>query len=179
MLDVRGRPVLVVGGGRVAARKAEALVAEGALVTVIAPEVVPAIEALPVLVERRRYARGDAVGYRLVIAATGDPDVSEAVYEDAEAAGVWVNAADDPPHCSFFLTAVHRARPVVVSVSTEGASPALAGWLRDRIAAQLPQGLDDLARRLAAERAALHDAGQSTEGRDWRARLDAWENQVS
>ncbi len=138
-LDVTGRACLVVGGGRVAARKARTLLECGALVTVIAPALAPEMEALSDrldTVERRPYATGDAARFRLVVTATGLPEVDGAVHGDAETAGVWVNSADDRAHSSFILPAVHRDGPVTVAVSTSGLSPALASWLRDRLAAE-------------------------------------------
>jgi precorrin-2 dehydrogenase / sirohydrochlorin ferrochelatase len=170
-LRLTGKPVLVVGGGDVAARKVSGLVAAGAVVTVVAPQVAEAIASSDrCRVERRAYRRGEAAGYRLVIAATDDSEVNQAVHDDAEAAGVWVNVADEPPRCSFFLPAVARDGPVVVAVSTGGASPALAGWLRDRLA--LPEGVGAVAAQLAAERAAAMAAGASTESIDWRTRIE-------
>ena len=166
-LVVAGRRCLVVGGGRVAARKAAGLVACGADVTVVAPEVAPETAALAVRIERRCYRRGEVAGYRLVIAATGDPEVNQAVFDDGEAAGVWVNAADDPERCSVTLPAVVRRGPVTVTASTGGTSPALASWLRQRLAAELPAELAELAEVLARRRAALHAEGRSTEGIDW------------
>ena len=137
-LVVAGRRCLVVGGGRIAARKVAQLVACGADVTVVAPDVVP-LAGRPARGRRRSAAAtgaGEAAGYRLVITATGDPAVDQAVFDDAEAAGVWVNAADDPARCSFTLPAVTRQGPVTVAVATDGTSPALAAWLRDRLAAR-------------------------------------------
>src|SRR6202451_49680 len=122
-LDVSSRSCLVVGGGRVAARKARSLLDCGAAVTVIAPSLSDDMEALvPSLrtVERREYSGGDASTFRLVVTATGVPEVDGAVYADAEAAGVWTNSADDMAHSSFILPAVHRDGPVTVAVSTGG-----------------------------------------------------------
>ncbi|HEX9993329.1 MAG TPA: bifunctional precorrin-2 dehydrogenase/sirohydrochlorin ferrochelatase [Acidimicrobiales bacterium] len=171
-LVVDGRPCLVVGGGPVAARKAAGLVACGAVVTVVAPAVVPAVEALGVAVERRAYRRGEAAGYRLVVTATGDPEVDQAVFDDAEAAGVWANSADDPGRCSFTLPAVARRGPVTVAVATDGTAPALAAWLRDRLAAALPADVEALAAALAAARAELRAAVGTSEGLDWPALID-------
>jgi siroheme synthase-like protein len=166
---IDGRPCLVVGGGRIAARKVDGLAACGARVTVIAPEVVPEITDQPdVVVVRRPYRPGDLRGFLLVITATGDPEVDGAVFADAEEAGVWVNSADDPAHCSFILPAVLRREPVVVSVSTAGHSPALATWLRDRLARVVGDDVGGLARRLSARRDAMHAAGQTNEGMDWK-----------
>ena len=95
------------------------------------------------------------------------------MFDDSERAGVWVNAADDPDRCAFFLPAVHRRDPVLLAVSTQGTSPALAGWLRDRLAGALPEQLEALIAALSDERRALRAAGRSTEDIDWTARIDA------
>jgi precorrin-2 dehydrogenase / sirohydrochlorin ferrochelatase len=172
-LRLAGRPVLVVGGGEVAARKIAALLEAGAEVTVIAPEIVASLGDDPrVRVEQRAYAPGDVAGYRLVVVATDDAAVNQAVFDEAEAAGVWVNAADDPQRCSFVLPAVARRGPVTIAVSTGGTSPALAGWLRDRLATDLPAGLEEVVERLAAERQTLQAAGQATDQADWRRRIE-------
>ncbi|MHB1583440.1 MAG: precorrin-2 dehydrogenase/sirohydrochlorin ferrochelatase family protein, partial [Acidimicrobiales bacterium] len=153
-LDLRHRPCLVVGGGRVATRKAAGLVGAGAAVTLVAPRINPAIESLArtasadLCLERRRYRDGEAGAYQLVVSATGVPEIDRAVAEDAAAAGRFVNVADDPDHCSFLLPAVHRSGRVSVAVSTEGASPALAGWLRSRLAAACGAELGELAELL-------------------------------
>ena len=174
-LDVSGRSCLVVGGGRVAARKARALLDCGAAVTVIAPSLGDDMEALvPSLhgVERREYGEGDASTYRLVVTATGIPEVDGAVYADAEAAGVWTNSADDLAHCSFILPAVHRDGAVTVSVSTGGLSPALASWLRTRVASECGDGLGILAQLLGEARANLKRAGLRSDSVDWARLLD-------
>jgi siroheme synthase-like protein len=174
-LDVVGRPCLVVGGGPVAARKARTLQECGASVTVIAPTLSSEMEGLvPALhaVERRSYHPGDASIFRLVVTATGRPDVDGAVYADAEAAGVWVNSADDRAHSSFILPAVHRDGAVTVSVSTSGLSPALSSWLRNHLAAQCGGGLGALAQLLGETRERLREAGLSSGSVDWAHMLD-------
>lgn len=179
-LDLNGRSCLVVGGGTVAARKVASLVACGAAVTVVAPSIHPDIDTLTsVTIERRRYRRGEAAAYRLVITATDDPATNQTVYDDAEAAAVWVNSADDPERCSFTLPAVVRRGPVLLTASTGAASPALSAWLRGQLEQAFGPELADLADALAVHRARLHATGESTEGVDWptiieaeRARLD-------
>ncbi len=137
-LVLKGRPCLVVGGGHVAERKARGLLAAEARVHVVAEEVRAPMRALEGVaglasIEERPYRRGEVAGYRLVIAATGDPAVNRAVYDDAETAGIWVNSADDPAACSFILPAIARQGPVAVAISTSGYSPALASWLKDHV----------------------------------------------
>jgi siroheme synthase-like protein len=175
---------LVVGGGTVAARKIHSLLLCGAAVTVVAPEVHEAVAALvaagaidaidrsPLELHIRPYQRGEAAHYRLVVAATGDAIVDGAVHDDAEGAGVWVNVADDLTRCTFVLPAVTRDGAVTVAVSTAGASPALARWLRDRVADALGGSVGELATLLAEGRRHIHEQGRSTEEFDWRALLD-------
>ncbi len=174
-LNVSGQPCLVVGGGRVAARKARTLLDCGAAVTVITPELCDDMEQLvPSLrvLERRNYGQGDAANFRLVVTATGIPDVDGAVFADAEAAGVWANSADDVVHSSFILPAIHRDGPVTVSVSTGGLSPALASWLRTRLASECGDSLGALAQLLGDARADLKRAGVRSDTVDWGRVLD-------
>jgi siroheme synthase-like protein len=174
-LDVSGRSCLVVGGGRIAARKAHALLQCGAAVTVIAPSLSDDMEAMvPSLhsLERRVYGDGDAAHFRLVVTATGIPEVDGAVYADAEAAGVWTNSADDVAHSSFILPAVHRDGAVTMAVSTGGLSPALASWLRTRLAAESGDGFGIVAQLFGEARANLKRAGLRSDSVDWVRLLD-------
>lgn len=183
-LVVRGRRCLVVGGGRVAGCKIRSLLQCGAAVTVMAREVHEALgllaadgpiggsEERPLDVQLRDYERGDAIGYRLVVAASGDSATDAAVYEDAEEAGVWVNSADDPAHCSMMLPAVWRSGPVTVSVATDGSSPALAGWLRTKVAESMGAQVGQLAVLLGEVRREIRGQGRPTDSVDWLAVLE-------
>jgi precorrin-2 dehydrogenase/sirohydrochlorin ferrochelatase len=133
-LDLEGADTLVVGGGSVGFEKTQGLLAAGARVTVVAPQIDVAFECLPVVLVRRPFEDGDVDGRRVVIAATSDASVNEAVFAAAEARNVLCNVADVPELCSFILPAVHREGPITIGVSTGGASPALAQWIRARIA---------------------------------------------
>ena len=182
-LVVDGRRCLVVGGGPIATHKAEGLLNCRAHVTVVAPQISERLRLLAedsasapsaegrLLLEERPYRTGEALGYRLVITATGDPAVNQAVAADAEAAGVWVNSADDVDNCTFMLPAVHRDGDVTVAVSTGGASPALAAWLRDRAAAAIGPEAGNMAVLLDEARRRVRAQGQSTEMTDWSAIL--------
>lgn len=173
MLDLADRPVLLVGAGRVALRKAGQLLTCGARVTVLAPDIDPGFHSLPVTIEQRPFAAGDTAGFRLVLTATGDAEVDQAVFDEADAAGLWVNSADDPERCSYILPAVHRQGPITVSVSTAGSSPALASWLRAEFGALIGPEFAEIAEELATERATVQASGASTEDIDWRPIIEA------
>lgn len=173
-LRVSGRRCLVVGAGRVALGKILGLLEAGAAVTVVAPDVIPEIEHLDgVDIERRAYRPGEVEGYRLVIAATGDPAVNGQVHDDGESAGIWVNTADDPERCTFTLPARIRRGPLIVTFSTGGTSPALASWLRRRYEGEFGPEYEVLIDLLAAARAELRAQGRSTEGLGWNRALDS------
>jgi len=169
MLRLTGKRVLVVGGGAVAARKVDGLLAAGADVTVVTPEVAFELgEHSGITVLRRPYQSGEVHGYALVMACSDDDAVQQQVYEDCEREGVLVNAADDPARCTFILPAVERRGPVVIAVSTSGASPALAQVLRDRLGNALPANVDAAALELERRRTEIKQAGGSTEDVEWR-----------
>ena len=130
--------VVMVGGGAVAARKASGLLAAQAHITVIAPELAPALQAMhtagQVTWHARRFEPEDVAGARLVFAATDDREVNAAVAEAARRAGALCNVADDPIAGDFHVPAVHRGQGAVLAVGTGGASPRRAVALRDRLA---------------------------------------------
>jgi precorrin-2 dehydrogenase/sirohydrochlorin ferrochelatase len=172
-LVVEGRPCLVVGGGAVAAEKAAALVGCGAEVHVVGERVGPEVRALPVTWEERSYSVGEISGYRLAVAATGSPSTNKAVYDDGEAAGVWVNSVDDPDNCSFTLPAIIRRGSLMVTVSTAGRSLAVASWLKERLGAEMGPEYGVLLDLVATEREAVRARGRSTEGLNWQKALDS------
>ena len=136
-LDLRGRRAVVIGGGAVAEQKVRGLVAAGAHVTLVSPDVTPALTDLgrrgEIELRRRGYHDGDLAGAWLAIAAV-NRTVNAAVWAEAERLGVPLNAVDDLEHSSFIAPAIHREGDITVAVSTGGKSPALAVRLRQRIA---------------------------------------------
>ena len=172
-LCLAGQPVLVVGGGPVAARKVEALLRAGARVTVVAPAAAEPIAEQPeVTWQRRQYQPPEAGSYRLVITATSDPEVNAQVARDCEAANVFVNSADDPANCTFTLPSVARRGDLQVAVSTNGRSPALARWLRRRLEREIDSGFAILLDLLSEARAEARAAFGSSEVAGWEAALD-------
>lgn len=171
-LDLHDVPVLVVGGGRIGARKAEGLIAAGARVRLVAAEMSDHVDRESMAETREKpFDDADLDGMRLVVTATGDVDVDQAISEAARSRHIWTNAADQPVDCEWILPAVTRAGRVTGAISTDGASPALAGYLRDRLAEILDDRVAEIADVLAAERLAVQASGRSTEDIDWRPRL--------
>ena len=167
-LNLHGRPVLVVGGGRIALRKVEQLLMAEAEVTVLSPMFVEEFTSLPVTLVERVYAAGDVDAFRLVITATGNTPVDQQIFDECEAKGIWINSADDPDRCAFTLPAALRRGDLMVTVSTGGASPALASWLRSHLELSIVPEFEEVVSRLAIERARIHADGESTENVQWQ-----------
>ena len=144
---------VVIGGGDVATRKVQGLLNAGARVTIIAPQLTRELEDLArdqrIAALRRAYQVGDLRDARVVIAATDDPQVNQAVYDEARARGTLVNVADDPAHCTFHVPAIVRRGQIAIAISTGGASPALAKHLRAEIEKTISAEYELLARLLA------------------------------
>ena len=167
-LNLHGRPVLVVGGGRIALRKVEQLLMADAEVTVLSPIFVEEFTSLPVTLVERVYESGDVDAFRLVITATGNTPVDQQIFDECEAKGIWINSADDPDRCAFTLPAALRRGDLMVTVSTGGASPALASWLRSHLELSIVPEFEEVVSRLAIERARIHADGESTENVQWQ-----------
>jgi len=138
-LDLRGRLVVVVGGGAVALRRSRALVESGARVVVVAPEVAAGFAGLAVTVRHRRYRAGDLAGAWLAHAATGDPSVNAAVAAEAERGRIWCVRADDAAASAARTPAVTRHGDITVAV-TSGGDPRRSQRLRSAIARRLADG---------------------------------------
>jgi phosphoadenylyl-sulfate reductase (thioredoxin) len=160
MLVLGGRRVVVVGGGATAEDKVRLLMAAGAEITVVSPRLTAHLERLArhrmLRWHRRAFVHSDVADAFLVVAATDDPMVNQAVFEAADAATTLCNAVDDPANCSAILPSVHRDGPLVVAVSTSGAAPALAVRLRQRIA-EVTSGYGEILGLLAGFRHRIKD----------------------
>ena len=133
-LEVGGRRCVVVGGGVVAEHKVRSLLDAGADVVVVAEACTAGLEELEaagaISIVRRHYMRGDLDDARLAIAATDDPAVNAAVYEEGDSARVLVNSVDDVEHCHFAVPSVVRRGDLTLAIATAGKAPALAKKLR-------------------------------------------------
>lgn len=158
-LKLEARPALIVGAGSVAAEKVEGLLRAGAHVTVVAPEAGERVRewAATGRVEwkRRRFEDADVHGARVVIASTGDALVNAAVYDAASLRSIPVNVVDVPELCDFYCGSVVERGPVLIAISTSGASPSLARRLRKYLDQLLPRRLAELAQSLAHSRPRL------------------------
>jgi siroheme synthase-like protein len=136
-LEMKDRRCVVIGGGAVAERKVEGLVAAGANVTVISPGITDGLKELlkqgAIRHVAREYQAGDRAGYDLFFVATDSSEINAVVFNEARSLRIWVNSADDPDHCDFILPAVIRRGDLTVAVSTGGASPAVARAIREEL----------------------------------------------
>jgi len=139
-LDIQGRPCLVVGGGRVGARKVDTLLKCGAIVTVVSPETTPPLARLAengsIALKRREYRSSDVEGRFLVIGATDDERLNRQIHADAERLNLLCNIADRPEICNFTLPAIVRRGDFMMAISTAGKSPAFAKHMRQRLESQ-------------------------------------------
>jgi len=170
MLDVRGRLAIVVGGDRVAAEKAAALSASGAQVSVINPafcdELLMQAEYKRVTLRRKAYEPGDLEGAFVVVAATNDTQLVEAIWTETQRSGQLVNIVDIPERCSFIMPSILRRGQLTIAVSTEGASPGLAKRIRQNLEEIFPLAYGTYLRLAALARTRLRKNGVSYERRD-------------
>jgi uroporphyrin-III C-methyltransferase/precorrin-2 dehydrogenase/sirohydrochlorin ferrochelatase len=159
-LLLQDRLVVLVGGGRVAASKLASLLAAGARVKVVAPEIREEIAQRPVWLVRRRFEPRDLDGAWFVVSAAS-AEANREVAEAARERRLFLNAADDPSNATAYLGGVVRKGGVTLAISTGGGAPALAGLLREAFEALLPDQISDwleTARELRREaRVAMHE----------------------
>ena len=159
-IDLSGQPVLLVGGGAVALRKARKLQPYGPALTLVAPDIAPELAALPGLTLRRRSFRPEDLEPRptLVIAATGDRVVNHTVATLCKERHIPVNVVDDPAACTFLFPALVTRGEFSAGISTGGASPTAAAYFKDRLSDALPDRLEDILTWLEGQRPALKEA---------------------
>ena len=141
-IDLTGRPCLIVGGGTVAARKAEKLRPYSPDLRVVSPKFESNFDGCTLL--RRPYAPGDEEGMALVIAATDDPTLNRAISEACREKRIPVNVVDEKELCTFLFPCLVQEGELSVGISTGGASPTAAVWLKNRISEQIPTGFDEI-----------------------------------
>ena len=170
MLDIRDRLAIVVGGDQVAAEKAAALSASGARVRVISPEfcdeLLQQAENRRVTLQRKAYEPGDLAGAFVVIAATNDAQLIQAIWTETQERGQLVNIVDVPEYCSFIVPSVLRRGQLTIAVSTEGTNPGLAKRIRQSLEELFPPAYGTYIQLAALARAYLRENGVSYDRRD-------------
>jgi precorrin-2 dehydrogenase/sirohydrochlorin ferrochelatase len=176
-LNLDGRPCVVIGGGGVAERRVLALLDAGATVTVVSPALTPALAALAragrIRHLPRAYEAGDIAGAALAFTAVDDAAVTPAVAREAQDQGVWLNAADDPVHCTFYLPGIVRRGALTVAIGSSGTSPALTRALREHLDDALGTEWTTLGELAARARRDLRSGGRAAAPESWRRALAA------
>lgn len=176
-LTLTGRRIVVIGGGNVAEGKVQGLLnADADDVTVVSPDLTPALSDLfaanRFTWKQAEYAEGDVEGFDLCFVATDDGAVNAAVAGEARGRRILVNAADDPPFCDFILPSVVRRGKIVVAASTSGTSPAMARRLREDLSAFLTPDYEALADLLAEVRVELRQRNLRVDPETWSRAID-------
>ncbi len=176
-LTLKDQPCLVVGGGGVGARKARLIADAGGRVIVVSPEAAGEVESLAkkglIELQRRPYDAADLDGMHLVVAATDDKSLNALIGNACRARGIPVNVVDDQSLCSFIFPSIMDRSPVMVAVSTGGASPVLARQLRTRLESLIPSAYGRLAKLLEKNREKAKEKIA-----DDRTRKRFWENML-
>lgn len=142
-INLKGKNCLVVGGGKVAARKIETLLEFEPRITVISPDINEGIQQLKyenkVVVVKKKYSADDMDNAFIAIAATDDPVVNDRVHSDAQSRGILVNVVDSREKCTFVFPSVVVRDELVVGISTSGSFPVLSKRIREKVEAVLPE----------------------------------------
>lgn len=177
-LILDGRPCAVIGGGHVACQKVVSLLKAAAAVTVIAPDITDELKRLyenkTIQWRKKSYAAGDLTGFALVICASDDASANEEASREATAHHILVNVCDDVDHCTFTSPAVMRQGRLTLTISTDGCSPAFAGWLRRHLEKEYGPVYDQWLQRLAVLRKEGQQAFSTSQERQrfWRSALN-------
>ena len=175
-LNISGRKCLVIGGGKVAARKVEGLIEHGAVVQVISPEICQELDKLAadgkITVTSREYRAGDLEGAFMAIIATDDSRVNREVVAEAGKRNVLVNVVDKAEKSDFIAPSHLRRGAISIAVSTSGKSPALARKLRIRLEEEFGEEYARLAGVLGAVRTEIREKKLTVSGEDWQQSIE-------
>lgn len=160
-IDLEEKTIVIIGGGKVAAGKAERLHTFTSNILVVANET--EIDSVPVI--NRSYTKEDLLRGDIIIAATGDPDTDKSIAEEAKKLGKSVNVASDPDLGNFYMPAVIKRGDVVIGVSTNGTSPAFARYLKEEIETHLPEYTELISLEMTRLRDALKSKVTDQESR--------------
>ena len=175
-LNLKGKPVLVVGGGEVACRKVDTLVRAGAMVTIVSPQIEDYLRTLVDSQECiwiQNFYSKELLDKKFVQvwATTDNPELNHQVHRDAKQLGILVNVVDDLPYCDFITPSIINRGRIQLAISSGGASPVLVRNIREKLEASLPHNLALLADFGASKR---NDIKQALPSVDTRRKF--WEN---
>jgi precorrin-2 dehydrogenase / sirohydrochlorin ferrochelatase len=172
-IKLEHQPCLVVGGGRVAERKVERLLQSDADVTVVSPNLTPELENWATQKRitwiRRAFRSGDAEEAFLTIAATDDESINRIVESEVRAMKRLVNVVDVPDQCNFYVPSIVERGDLMIAISTNGKSPALARFLKDKLYKWLPDEIDRDLQQLGQDREEQKQITTDIEQRKQRA----------
>lgn len=162
MYKIKGMRVTVIGAGEVALRKVKDLTDAGADITVIAPDIHPDLLRFAdahktITIKQRPYQNGDCEGAVLIFSTASNTAVNHEVFKEASRLNIPINAADDPDNSSFYVPSFFMRGPLIVAVSTGGASPALAAKLRRHLEEAVPPDVEATLEALAVVRNILRE----------------------
>jgi siroheme synthase-like protein len=175
-LNLQGKKCLVIGGGKVAARKIKSLMDCGAMITVISPRFHPDIARLAeagfLQWLQRSCKEGDLEDAFMVISATSNKRVNQRIADEAERRGVLVNVVDDPKRSDFIVPALVRRGRLTIAISTSGMSPALAKKIRTRLEKDFGEEYASLIAVIEEVRSTLKRKGVRASSEAWQKALD-------
>lgn len=152
-IDLEQKEGLIAGGGATALRKVQKLLPYGPRLTVAAPVLRRELEELPGLtLLRQPFSPQLLEGKYFAVAATGDPALNRQISQLCRHRGILVNAVDDREACTFLFPALVKRGELSVGISTGGASPSAAIWLKEQTAALLPQSMEEILSYLERQR---------------------------
>ena len=174
-LSLQGKTCVVVGGGRVAARKVRSLASTGAIIVVISPLLHAELQALLSTGWMHHipssYSREHLTGATLVFAATNDPAINLQVVQDAQQQGMWVNVVDNPDSSDFYVPATIHRKDLTLAISTAGGSPAFARYVREMLDQALSEALGQALEMIAQARPRILAAPKGQQTQLWESLL--------
>ncbi len=175
-LNIWGKKCVVIGGGKVAFRKAKTLLEYGATVEVVSPELCPELAQLAetnmIKVRYQNYEPENLKGAFIVIAATNNMDINRKISEEARKQGILVNVVDNPELSDFIFPASFRRGDLTIGVSTAGKSPALARKIKNQLEQSFGEEYASLTTLIAEVRAQLKEKGVTINSENWQDALD-------